>query len=124
MPPIINFLAVGAGGAAGAMLRYLLQALASAPDHKLFATAAINVVGSFVIGILAVALQGRTLLMPLLMAGLLGGFTTYSSFSLDTILLLREGRFAAAALYIAATTLLALAAAAAGYALALKLLKA
>ncbi len=100
-------LLVGAGGAIGAMARYGFALLVgrfwqgSFPLAILF----INVVGSVAMGI-SVGLLARY--MPLwqeqarlfLAVGVLGGFTTFSSFSLDTIVLLERGELAQAALYV------------------------
>lgn len=92
-------LLVAIGGALGASLRALASLAWPAPWGVL----AINVAGSFVIGALAVPLllseRGPHPLAPLLITGLLGGFTTFSAFSLDTLSLIEAGRLGAALLY-------------------------
>jgi fluoride exporter len=89
--------AIAAGGAVGAVGRYL----ASVGVHRLvgrgfpWGTLTVNVVGSLLIGLAFVWLTERSLAPPVwrafLMIGLLGGFTTFSSFSLETLNLLQEG---------------------------------
>ena len=66
--------------------------------------------GSFVIGILFVALATRGVLAPLLMTGVMGGFTTFSAFSLDTLKLVQTGQGGAAVAYVLGSVLLSLAA--------------
>ena len=91
---------VAAGGAIGSVLRYLagLVAVAAWGDAFPWGTVLINVAGSFVIGLFAAAtLEGGMLpaspaLRAFVMVGLCGGFTTFSSFSLQTLELLRDGR--------------------------------
>ena len=103
---------VAIGGALGSVLRYLTVAAIGAP----VATAIVNVAGSLVMGALFVLLTPR--LSPLLMTGILGGFTTFSAFSLDVLKLYTQGQPVQALLYIAATVLFSLIAVAAGAALA------
>ncbi|NMA97140.1 MAG: fluoride efflux transporter CrcB [Phyllobacteriaceae bacterium] len=102
-----GILLVGAGGALGAMARYGVSlgvgrlALGAFP----YATLIVNVVGSVLMGIF-IGLMAR--LLPewqaearlFLAVGVLGGFTTFSSFSLDTIVLMERGELAQAALYV------------------------
>lgn len=92
----IYSLAVAAGGAVGSLLRYWsalgLHALLGRGFP--YGTLAVNIVGSFVIGVLYVVLTERTNspeLRALLMTGVLGGFTTFSAFSLETVLLMELG---------------------------------
>ena len=92
---------IACGGAVGALLRYSLQVAIPAATGKLpVAMLLANVLGSLAMGILFVLIQEKTLLAewlrPLLMVGLLGAFTTFSTFSLDTIRLLEAGQFAVA----------------------------
>lgn len=107
-------------GAAGAVLRY---AVTSAVGLRTFpaAVAGINVLGSFLLGLL-VALAARrgwpsTTTVPL-SVGFLGSFTTFSAFSYDTQALLRDGRLGDALLYVALSVLGGTAAAACGYLIA------
>jgi CrcB protein len=98
-----TLLAVGAGGALGSIARYLMtlgiQRLAGANFPA--GTVAVNVLGSFAIGLLYVWLVERDaspMLRALLMVGLLGGFTTFSSFSLETVTLMMQASYGRAAL--------------------------
>jgi CrcB protein len=124
MRQLLAFVAVGLGGALGSMLRYAV-ALWSVerigpgfPWH----TAAINVVGSFLIGAIAVYTQSSVGLSPYMSAfaivGVLGGFTTFSTFSYDTVTLLADGVPSVALAYCAGTVVLGILAALAGMALA------
>jgi fluoride exporter len=96
-------LAVGAGGAAGSVLRYLLTGAVQRFAGQGFpaGTVVVNVLGSFAIGLLYVWLVERGAsagLRALLMAGFLGGFTTFSSFSLETVNLMMQASYGRAAL--------------------------
>ena len=108
-------LLVAAGGAIGALLRYAVSLLVGGA----LATLTVNLAGGFAIGLLAAAIPVEQAgLRLLLLTGLLGGFTTFSAFSADTLAMLQRGEIAAAAAYVAASVLLSLAACAAGWALA------
>ena len=117
-----TLLLVALGGALGAVARYLtgLAALRLIGAGFPWGTLAVNVAGSFAMGLLAVTLAhwGQTRLSPLLMTGFLGGFTTFSAFSLDALTLWERGDVLAAAAYVAASVILSLAALAAGLTLA------
>jgi fluoride exporter len=98
-------LAVAAGGAAGSVARYVTM---SAIGHWFgaafpYGTLAVNVIGSLVMGVLvewwALAWSPAPELMALLAVGVLGGFTTFSTFSLDLVVLVQRGEIAGAALY-------------------------
>ena len=121
MPPMPPVLLVAAGGALGAALRYLAGAGVSrllAPGFP-YATLFVNVAGSFAMGVLFIALAraGQAHLSPLLLTGLLGGFTTFSAFSLEAVALMEEGRLIAAALYVGGSVVLSIAALMLGLAL-------
>ena len=101
------FLLVGAGGALGAMARYA-AALAigrMVPSAFPLATLLINIIGSVAMGMLMGLLarhlpawqEDARLFMGV---GILGGFTTFSAFSLDTVALIERGALAQAALYV------------------------
>ena len=105
---------IALGGALGSVLRYLLVAGIGAP----WGTAAVNVLGSFTIGALFVLLDARAGWQLFLMTGLLGGFTSFSAFSLDTLKLIQLGQPLQAALYVLASVGLSLFAVALGVALA------
>ncbi|WP_232830409.1 fluoride efflux transporter CrcB [Oceanicella sp. SM1341] len=118
-------LQVALGGAIGATLRYLTGSVLM----RLFGTGFpygtffVNIVGSFAMGVLAVVLAERmpggwARLSPLLMTGLLGGFTTFSAFSLDAIYLFERGRHALALFYVGGSVLLSMGGLMAGLALA------
>jgi CrcB protein len=101
---------VALGGACGASLRWMLLALWPAP----WTVMAVNVAGSFAIGALAGWVAPRPLLLLFLLPGLLGGFTTFSTFSLDMMRLWEMGRPVAALLYAGGSVLLSLSACALG----------
>jgi len=103
---------VALGGAIGSALRFLTLVAVGAPLATLF----VNVAGSFAMGVAFVLLSGR--LAPVVMTGVLGGFTTFSAFSLDALKLWDAGHIPQAAGYVLASVLLSLAAAALGAALA------
>lgn len=113
-----TLLQVALGGALGAVARYLTGAAAIrllGPGFP-WGTLAVNVLGSFLMGVLVVVLAqlSATRLAPFLMTGILGGFTTFSAFSLDALTLWERGQGTLAALYVAASVGLSLAAIAAG----------
>jgi len=105
---------VTAAGAAGVAARY---GLSSAFDESAFpwVTVAINVVGSFLLGALVVFTGLSTELRAALGAGLLGGFTTFSTFSVQAVMDVDAGRPGRAFLYVAVSVVGGLAAAALGY---------
>jgi CrcB protein len=99
-------LQVALGGAIGASLRYLaglwvVRLLGNTPFPV--AILAVNVVGCFVMGLFigAAAQRGLTHLSPFVASGILGGFTTFSAFSLEAVTLYERGDLAGAALYVA-----------------------
>ena len=108
-------LAVAAGGALGALARYLMVGRielwlgAGFP----FGTLTANVLGSFLMGalieVLALVWSPSEELRALLAVGVLGSFTTFSSFSLETLLLVEAGAPGQAALYVLASVVLSLA---------------
>jgi CrcB protein len=117
-------LAIAAGGAVGAVARYgvALAALRAGATFP-YGTLAVNVLGSFLLGALvrlfgAAPASGPRALELALTVGLCGGFTTFSTFGLDTVRLLETGQPAHAALYVAASVALSLLALWAGLALA------
>jgi len=96
---------VALGGACGAALRYLtgigVLRLFGHQDFPL-AIITVNVVGSFLMGVFVVvaAQKGLTHLSPLVMTGILGGFTTFSAFSLESANMIERGAFGQAAIYV------------------------
>ena len=112
--PTVATLHVAIGGAVGAVLRYqmgrAMTAWLGGPAMSIFpwATLAVNALGSLLMGMLAGWLvrhgavgsgQASEQLRLLLGVGLLGGFTTFSAFSLEMVLLIERGQFAIAGLY-------------------------
>jgi fluoride exporter len=96
---------VAAGGAIGAALRYsvIVASIRIIGPGFPLGTMIVNVAGSFIMGIMAILLMERmqgSALIPFVMVGILGGFTTFSSFSLDVMILLEKGRLLAAATYV------------------------
>ncbi|OUS22582.1 fluoride efflux transporter CrcB [Litorivita pollutaquae] len=117
MLPVL--LQVAVGGAIGASLRYLTNVGAMRVMGAGFpwGTMTVNVVGSFLMGVLVLYLaqKGGTRFAPFLMTGLLGGFTTFSAFSLDALTIFERGQAGLAALYVGASVVLSLAAIAAAF---------
>jgi fluoride exporter len=110
MSVFTTYAAIAAGGAAGAMARHASITLVQGWNNNTTAmsglplgTWLVNVSGSLLIGILYVLLVERlpvnTELRALLMAGFLGAFTTFSSYSLDTLLLIERGLVIQALIY-------------------------
>lgn len=94
---IWNCLAVGIGGAMGAICRYLLGSITYKPENGFpMATFIINIVGAFFIGAIVAVSAKKTNMDPRVVlffkVGLCGGFTTFSSFSLETMDLLQNGK--------------------------------
>lgn len=116
---------VALGGGLGSAARYAVTGLAQRAAGATawpVGTLAVNVSGSLLIGVFAGLALGRSPpaegLRLLLVTGVLGGYTTFSAFSLENLLLLRQGALAVAAGNAALQVVLGLVAAAAGFALA------
>ena len=116
------------GGGLGASLRYAIvqvvsrEAIAGSSSFP-YAILAINVLGSFAIGALAQIVSRETFANmmfshPFLIPGILGGFTTFSAFSLDTLTLLQSGKVLTAAIYVVCSVVFSIFAAYLGYILA------
>lgn len=121
---MLQLFAVALGGAIGSLLRYLASSGVYLWLGRGFpyGTLTVNLIGSFLIGLmtealilqrLAIALEYRTAIL----AGVMGGFTTFSSFSLETFYLLEQGQIGKAGLNIAASVIGCLLAVWAGLAL-------
>ncbi|MEM6589988.1 MAG: fluoride efflux transporter CrcB [Pseudomonadota bacterium] len=113
-----TLLHVALGGAIGASARYLTSVGAMrlmGPGFP-WGTLTVNVVGSFLMGVLVVVLaqKGGMKAAPFLMTGMLGGFTTFSAFSLDAFTLYERGQTGLAVTYVAASVLLSILAIVAG----------
>ena len=110
----MHWLAVAIGGALGSMARYALSAwVFDVSSHKFpYATLTVNVIGSFVMGILFVIIVEKAALpaemRSLLMIGFLGAFTTFSAFSLDALGLWQNGHVFLSLVYMLATVVLCL----------------
>ena len=111
---IFTLLQIALGGAIGSVLRFVTVTATGAP----LGTALVNIAGSFAMGLLFILLGTRTSLSPLLMTGVLGGFTTFSAFSLDALKLWEGGQTVHAIAYTTGSVVLSLAAVALGAALA------
>ena len=113
----MTYLAVACGGALGAMSRYwVYSAFVKASESKFpFATLTVNIAGSFLIGIAFVLITERAEIGPewrgLITVGFLGAFTTFSTFSMDTIGLLEQGQIASAITYVLSSVLVCIIAA-------------
>ncbi|MDU8928606.1 fluoride efflux transporter CrcB [Alisedimentitalea sp. MJ-SS2] len=111
---LTNLLQVALGGAIGASGRYLVNmgAMRLMGPGFPWGTLAVNVAGSFLMGVLVVVLAhkdgGGMRFAPLLMTGMLGGFTTFSAFSLDALTLWERGNTGLTVFYIVASVFLSL----------------
>lgn len=107
-------LVIGLGGALGSIGRHLVAtAVGQATGGGWpWGTLAVNAIGGLAIGLLAEAIasrwQGGPELRAFLITGVLGGFTTFSAFSLDAVALFERGAWAAAIAYVAASVVLSL----------------
>ena len=119
---IMSFLQVALGGAIGAALRFGAGLAVVRFAHGPFPVAIlmVNVVGSFLMGLFVVwsFQRGFEHWNLFVMTGILGGFTTFSAFSLETFTLIERGAFGAAMLYIAVSVLASVGALIAGVMLA------
>ena len=88
---IINFILVGLGSIFGAIFRYALTLIIKNPNFP-FSMLIINALGSFVIGFVSILFRENIHLYAFLSVGILGGFTSFSTFSLDTILMFENGK--------------------------------
>lgn len=110
---ITSIIQVAIGGAIGAVGRYLtgVAAVRVMGHGYPWGTLTVNIVGSFLMGVLIVFLMtkdGDLRIAPLLMTGMLGGFTTFSAFSLDALTIFERGQVGQAALYVIASVVLSL----------------
>ena len=111
----MHVLSVALGGALGAVARYWFSGWLNAGDSKLpWGTLSANVLGSFLMGVMFVLILEKAKLppemRPLLMTGFLGAFTTFSTFSLETLTLIHEGHIIAALFYVLLSVTLCIAA--------------
>lgn len=99
----MTLLQVALGGAIGATARFMAGVWLfrlTGPGFPV-ATVAVNVLGSFMMGVFVVlaAQKGLVRLSPFVMTGLMGGFTTFSAFSLDAVVLMERGQIGQATVY-------------------------
>ena len=111
---MLNILAVGAGGFLGSTLRYLISLISlDEPITFPIKTFIINIVGCIIIGIIAVYASKNFEMNPqmllFLKVGLCGGFTTFSTFALETADLMKAGHMGIAFLYVALSVLVGIA---------------
>ncbi len=111
---LTTLLQVALGGAIGASGRYLTGVAAMrlmGPGFP-WGTLTVNVVGSFAMGMIVVVLGhfSANRFAPLLMTGVLGGFTTFSAFSLDAITVWERGEYVVSATYVVVSVVFSLAA--------------
>ncbi|MDR0292049.1 MAG: fluoride efflux transporter CrcB [Elusimicrobium sp.] len=121
MDTLKNLIIVGSGGFLGSALRYCVSLLFIRPGMMQFpaATLAVNASGSLLIGFLAVALRDAHEMWRLLfIVGILGGFTTFSSFSHETLVLFNNNQVFHAALNVLLNITVCLACVYAGFRLA------
>lgn len=121
----LDLILIGAGGAIGSVLRYLASGFVQRLDFWgsfPAGTLAVNLIGCTVLGLLAGLSDSRYLFGSgarlLVFIGVLGGFTTFSTFSYETLALIRAGEAAKAALNVSASLLLCLAGTWLGYGVA------
>ncbi len=121
------WLAVAVGGACGAMVRFAVALMLPIQNGEFpWATFLVNVVGSFLAGILYVLIVEKGVLMPqlrpALMFGMLGALTTFSTFSLEGVLLVRDGYIQLALGYLSGSFFCCIAAAFAGLSITSKII--
>lgn len=125
-PGLIKVLLIAGGGAVGALCRYglagVIQSRFAASSFFPWGTMAVNVLGCLVMGILWVFVEERSLLRPemqdLLMVGLVGAFTTFSTFGLETVQLIDDRQWLAAGANVAGSVIVGIVAVLGGMALA------
>lgn len=96
---------MGLGGAVGAVSRYLLCLIPNKGDFPVM-TLAVNLLGAFLIGVISGFVSAKNVnpdLVLFLKTGVCGGFTTFSTFSLETLTLIQKGRTPLAVIYAAAS---------------------
>lgn len=117
----MEWLLIAVGGAVGSMCRYAVGQIVQRASHGGFplGTLVINVLGCIIVGGLTGWLmnaQTHPLVRPALVVGFCGGFTTFSTFGIETVALMRGGEIAMAASYVAASLVLGIGGAAVGFA--------
>ncbi len=113
---MMTYLVVGLGGAIGSMTRHWLSGVIAASAGEAFpwGTVTVNVTGCFLIGVVATLtapdgqLVASATVRQFMMVGILGGYTTFSAFSLQTVTLMQAGQWLAAGANIGASVVLCL----------------
>ena len=123
----MTWVAVAVGGAVGSLARFGVQLAVDRATGRSapMATAIVNISGCLIIGLLAGAIAAQRLelsaaMRAFIFIGILGGFTTFSSFGLDTLRLVQDGRPGAAAWNVAFQVVVSMAGVFAGYAAAVR----
>lgn len=105
METVLKLCIIGAGGFIGAVLRYLVSGFVQYRSESIvfpFGTMAVNLIGCFIIGLLTFLVESRSIFSPetrmFLLVGLLGSFTTFSTFGNETFGLMRDNRLDLAAI--------------------------
>lgn len=116
---VMTLVAVMLAGSVGVGLRHVLDiaVTARAGDGFPWSTLVVNVAGAFALGVVVAVLAGQpsgSLMRASLGIGLLGGFTTFSAFALESVSLFEDGLIARAVLYVGATNILGIGATVAG----------
>ncbi len=113
---MLTLTAIFVGGGLGSVCRYLISLFVAERSSGAFpwGTLAVNVVGSFLIGLIVAAAARHFEDLPEALrlgaaVGFCGGFTTFSTFSMEAVRLLRDGQTATALLYVGASVVLSLA---------------
>jgi fluoride exporter len=113
-----NFVLIGLGGAAGSMLRFAVSLMVASRAFPI-ATLLVNIAGSFIIGlVLAISSKNEVFAGSwklFLATGICGGFTTFSAFSAENLLLLQNGKILQSLLYMAISIVAGIGAAFVGY---------
>jgi CrcB protein len=117
----VTTLLVAIGGVLGVLARFGIGRLTEHHTTLIWSTVAINIVGSFMLGLLAASSWFSRDVREGMGVGFLGGFTTFSTFSVQAVIEVDAGRPGRAFAYVAASVIGGLAAAAAGYLLGRKL---
>jgi CrcB protein len=112
-----TYVAIAIGGTLGCWARYAQSVYVQAAFGRdfPFATLSINVIGSFLMGFLFILTLERLMIPPSIrvgvLTGVLGGYTTFSTFEMETLLLAENGEFVKAAVYVALSVVIGFAAA-------------
>ena len=116
----LSILLVALGSACGCALRFLVvnQVIRLNPTIFPLGTMVVNIVGSLLIGVVLAKYGSEHSVRAFFVAGMLGGFTTFSAFSWDALQLLQRGQYGQALLYIGGSVIVCIAATALGFRLA------